>query len=212
MPTREIKLLVLRRMSDAEVAFRAGCELDEEVWRAFGPLTADWIDEGTWTGDYSDPTETLKIAPRAWTRSENDETKYIAQFLLDAGPGDDWDRETPSIDAFWLQRLCGIGRGVVGFRWLFEYREHGFGKAEWRAFVRSYVEQLSASTGFKFEEKEGHFFLPVKISLDELVRAYEGDAIEDALKPINVALDMLARAAPEFQKLIDAAVAFKSMR
>ncbi len=58
--------------------------------------------------------------------------------------------------------------------------------------------------GLGFEDS-GKFFMEFKIDADKLITAVQDDDFETALQPMQAALDRLAAAKPQFDKMIDAA-------
>jgi hypothetical protein len=98
---------------------------------------------------------------------------------------------------------------MLGFRWRPEYFSYG-NKVAWRRFVEKSAEKIVQETGLSYENKAGHFYLPIRVDLETLSKAVEEDAIEDALTPIRSTLDGLAAAVPTLtQFLMQAKKQFK---
>lgn len=201
----DVKAVVLKNLRETETAFRVGVALDEEVWRALGRLTDEWAKSKGWTGYWDDPWERdLTVAPEDWVLSRSQKKKgdnnvYLSAFRFEAGFGDNWDRDDPNEDAFWIQRLCGVGRGEVGFRWSADYQKMGYSKTQWREVLRGQAETLVRNTKFAYEDKDGvSFFHRVRVPLDALSQALSKGMPESALDAYSDGLDAVAKAAPIF--------------
>jgi hypothetical protein len=133
-----------------------------------------------------------------------DERGYFAYFSFNGGPDDDLKTdEKMTNDFFKLTRLCQARNGKFGFQWRSEHYTEGK-RALWRNFIRDRVEEVIRETGFD-HERDGTFFLPVKLDAESVANAIEQDAIEDALGPFRAALEKLHQSEPAFTRILEAA-------
>jgi hypothetical protein len=203
----DLDALIIRNLGDLDAA---SCHLmhkiQPRVEKAIDKFAENWASKHKWKGEFDFSEEGVWIAPPDWQTEEKD---WLGTFWLDVGPNDSWD-DKPGEDSFWLTRLCQKGRGVLGFRW---YREGGIPttEAKWKKFVRESgnTDTPTGKKGFVYEigakgfacEDSGLFFTDFKIDADKLITAMQDDDFETALEPMQDALDRLAKAKPEFDKM-----------
>lgn len=207
MGLREIDGLIIRHLADIEAAGRRAYDLDTEVFKVLGKTAEKWAIKAAWQGNYDIDGDGFWLNPPKWKLSaetEEDKEDWLAYFDFNVGADDDLGVDsTMTHDFFKLTRLCQARNGKFGFRWISDRYAEGR-KIAWRNFIRTSAEGVVRDTGFEVE-KNGTFFLSVTLDSDNLAKAIEQDAIEDALTPFALALDNLARAEPTFTRLLETA-------
>jgi predicted RNase H-like HicB family nuclease len=198
--------LIVRHLSDIDTAAkRLSYSLEAQVGKAIDGIVEAWAEKNGWNGTFEWDQNELSVVPPEWKYRENgaDEDSRSAWFYLYAGQGDDFD-STNDLDYFWLTRLCGSGRGELGFWWEYEKGSIAPKGRKWKQFVRPYIER-ARETGFTYDEESGLFFIPVRVEPEFLAQAIENESIEDALQPIEMALEACIAAKPVFDEILDAA-------
>lgn len=131
------------------------------------------------------------MAPKA---DENDRDWYC-WFGLNDNP------QTGVIDISVLTGLCGNGCSL----W-FAIQHWPFGgKTKWMNYAKSLTtsERKLGQLGFLCEK--GTFRLPLRLSPTALAAAWENDDFEEALAPLDAALDTLHAASALFTEILDGA-------
>jgi hypothetical protein len=208
MSTEKLDALIVRNLSDLDAAARRlRYDIQARVGKAIDEIAEAWTKKHSWDGVFGFDKDTLKVAPRQWKVSNNQgDEEWLGWFELEAGLGDDWDSDdaTDSLDFFWLTRLCGAGRGIVGFRWHCGTEALGTTRPKWKKFIQGQIQRINKKTDFSYEDT-GNFFRPIQVETEKLAAAVEGDAIDMALQPIRDALDRLLIAEAEFDAILKSA-------
>jgi len=179
--SNELDRLIIEHIADLDEGAKRLQLLQTKVAEAIDTLVQDWAEDKGWIagdGTWNDDGD-AGVCPPSW---RPDGETWLAWFNLEyAGSDDgDWSEEK---DYYWLTRLCGEGRGQVGFRF---YQEE-FGKTPWKKFLSQKAEVVSG-TRFVMDDLPS-LFLPFKIDKQTLAGAVENETIRDALAPMTEALD-----------------------
>ena len=197
-------------------------EVDPTIFSALEQQIKKWVELKTnWYGTFNwNELETIMFAPKEWVvrpfdTKGVDQTSYslkgvppaFAYFSLGARQEDDTSDVSEKYDQYWLTRLCRVGRNSIGFLWQMNTDAlpvTSQRKTKLKEIARHHADALSKH-GFVFEEKNGNFFLPIEIDSENLAKAYESEAIDDALTSVMERLERVAAATGEFTKLVSAA-------
>jgi len=205
MSTDELDALIVRNLSDLDAAAkRLDQDIESRIGKVIDRIAEAWAREQGWEGKFDFEPTTLWVAPTEWRSTEGKAAAeaFLGFFELWTGFGDNFDTKAEN-DYFWLTRLCGAGRGKIGFRWAYG-QSLGAAKPRWKKFVQPYVERIR-KTAFTYEEGSGLFFMPIRIEVEALAAAIVDDTIEEALQPFCKALNLLLTAKPEFDALLQSA-------
>jgi hypothetical protein len=208
MSTDELDALIIRNLCDLDAAAkRLEFDIEGRIGKVIDQIAEAWSQKQGWEGKFDfDLNTNLWVAPAEWKSAEGkaDADAMLGFFALWTGFGDDFDFEVEN-DYFWLTRLCGAGRGKIGFRWTYG-KSLGATRPKWKRFVQPYVERIR-KTAFTYEEGSGLFFMPIRIEVEALAASIVDDTIEVALQPFSAALNRLLAAKPEFDALLQGAKA-----
>lgn len=193
MDSAELDRLLIEHLGDLDDGAKRLEMLQNTVAEAVDDLVEEWTKTKGWLkGDETWQThKDVSVALRHWL-TEKDE--WLAWFQFDFGEGDDgeWSEEK---DYFWLTRLCGVGRGQMGFRFV----QKEFGKVPWKRFLNENRDRL-AIPRFIHDDLPS-FFLPVRIDKDVLAKGAENGDFSEALQPITEALDYIYEVSPRFEQM-----------
>lgn len=181
-------------------------EKGERIKNAVKQKIKDWVSnsDGEWLFD----DETLDDKGEVYFMHKscelNKEGSWIAYFHLTLEFADK-DKQ----DCWLLTSYCGKGKNRYGIRFAFEPKS--FDEVTSRKELKKYFQQKSEEftklqkNEFKFQgTDEGWWFLPFNLDAKKLASAYSGNTFEDALVPIEQALNKVKDAWPEFKRLVDA--------
>ncbi len=191
--TEQLDRMLIEHLADLDDGVRRFEFLQLRIATAIDELIDEWLigkewrrDENTWKDDLA-----LSVGRTDWRNEEKD---WLAWFDFDYGAGDDgeWSEQK---DYFWLTRLCGVGRGQMGFR----FAQEEFGKTPWKRYLNENRDRLAVPS-FIYEQ-ERSFFLPVKVDKDLLAKGAEEEDFSEALQPIKEALDHIYEVSPRFEQM-----------
>lgn len=207
MSTEKLDALIIRNLSDLDTAAkRLYDDIQIRIAKAIDDIVESWTKKCSWvTTSTFHKDEIIYIAPPEWKSPDpQDADNWLAWFAFEPGSGDNigGDDATSYFDTFWLTRLCGVGHGMLCFRWHYGAEALGVTKPKWKKFVQVHIQRIVEKTGFTYEDSTGCFFNPLRVDSEKLAVAIEEDAAEDALQPIRDALDQLLAATPEFDALL----------
>lgn len=198
MSDAQISALILRnlRLMDEAASYLIS-QISKEVFTKMDQVSDRWAKRVGWKGIFKFLEEdTWAAAPTKWLVDPKSPKAAYAYFTLDAAEGD-WSEE---LGYFSLTRLCGL-RSELGLRFILDHSRLKIPRGKWKQFIASRKAPFQAQ-GFKLEEKEGSFFYPLRIDVDELIKAIANNSIEDALGPFEMALEKIGDAMPLFDALI----------
>lgn len=105
-------------------------------------------------------------------------------------------------NSFYLANLCGIG-DALGFKFRVEAKHFG-GVKKWNNFylkIGADFQSALAELGFS-EQKNGEFFIAIKLDLQKVVQAWEDKAYDEAMQPVIEVLEKIKLAMPIFNELL----------
>ncbi|MDD0823175.1 hypothetical protein PTQ27_01625 [Mannheimia sp. AT1] len=113
----------------------------------------------------------------------------------------------------WISNLFNINGGQMNFIFYGHWgnEQFKFTRGKWKNFCRNMNEKFLEiqQTGFKFDEKEGRWYLPIQpLDIQKVIECYEND-LEDAMEPIYEACGTLLKAHPYFEKIMEEAKNYK---
>ncbi|MEN3976273.1 hypothetical protein [Emcibacter sp. SYSU 3D8] len=203
MPTNALNTLIVRHLADIDGAAKHLYEVvEEQIGNAIGDVVKDWAKGLDLKGEFDYPDGVLWFGPAEWQVSDAKREEWY--FYWEFGPGEDDSFEQPGEgkDFFWLTRLCGQGRGTLGFRLHCNYQFFQQGAKAWRSFMAEQAWRFR-ERGFNFEQGRGQLFLPVHVDPESLAKTFEESGqVVDALDPIVAALSTIYDARQSFDQLL----------
>ena len=161
----------------------------------------DWSDDG----DYKFFEDGTCFQPKGWARKENDE--YLNYFEIGS------DQEDGEGGQFWLSYITGAFPQRIGINFCVDVKtitkKAKYSSSIWPNFLsqNSSAQQLK---GEGFEFIGDCIFLPILIDSSLLADCYP-NAIDDALSPVDDALDKIKKNLPQFEQIIKDADAYFSI-
>jgi hypothetical protein len=199
MAQPELDRLILNNLADLDAASQhISNELEPAVAKAIDQIVETFLREGEWAGLADWLVKGIWLASEDW-RKQGDHTgdDYQCQFTLETNLG-----QGEAKDSFWLTQLLGVGDRTLGLRWT----RNDVRIRQWRTVVgqqQTIIARLRAS-GFDYQEREGSFFLPVRVDQSALAQAAGDESLEFALSPFSDALQDCINAKPDFDALLAA--------
>jgi hypothetical protein len=156
--------------------------------------------ENNWIGGYEDAVPELWLALSSWDAAEPDgKLDLIASLdLVDV---------SEDSSNYFLAALCGLSGAEAGLKFFISHGHVGGGSI-WRKYVQSWKEKTPKAVlaleelGFKDLTGKGEFFLPVIINTDALANAYRNNEYDEALQPLNNALEIVKQSLKHFDAII----------
>ena len=199
----EIDTLIVKHLADIDATAKRLHALESEIFSVIDKKATDWARQADWTGEFDYLGKVgLWLAPNDWKTPGINKTDIPSRawFSLTWGAGDSGRPGTQGEDYFCLTRLCGVGSGEIGFRFVF--RKDLISWKQWKSHLGS-VTGLVEKTAF-LPDSENSFFLPFRIEATKLAESLEEESLEEALGPFEAALAQLAEAKAAFDRLIAA--------
>lgn len=200
----ELDSLIMKYLADVDRTAARVNVIEDELFAAMAGMAENWVEKVSWAGDCSyhrgqgwDGWD-FWIAPSEWrmrgTPEHSDE--FDAWFALDVG-ADDTEDGLEGEDWFYVTRLCGIGFGKIGLRFIPD------GVAKRRQWKQSFgqVGQMVAGTPFEADARPA-LFLPIVLSQPALVEALRDEDLTAALDPFEETLNALLAAKPAFDQVV----------
>ena len=201
----EIHKLVINNMAVLEQAPAVVAEAEKRIFGAIDEKIEKWAKarEG-WDGVFDFVKNQTTFKPESWPIA--DDGIYLAYFEIGMLSVDDCQ--------YALSALVGAVPQTFGFRfsvhapWLtgLENQKRAQPGKKWANFLNEHFRDfpLLAANGFRPEGEM--LFHPMRIDAAALAEAYP-DTLDDALEPVDEALDHIAAALPDFDRLIKTAQA-----
>ena len=197
-----VDALIIRNMSTIEQSMDHLINVIEP--RVFGAIKeeiTDWIEKKRWVGEatYKDRKQDLEIwlRPTTWRTSPGEPTECGRAYFSLSGLSEEDDLS-------WVTVLCGANKGEIGFLTEFDWRDAGLAKKDWQALAQQHQNETKQlpQAGFRFDDKEGVWALPVHVDAEKLAQAIEEDDIASALEPLRVVLETLGRTVDLWDALV----------
>lgn len=176
-------------------------EVSAKVFNAIDETIKNWAETMKWEGSYNfTEDKDTYFGPSVWTMGTREED-WLAWFCIQG-------IETGTPDEYWLTYFLAARNSRIGFQFKLAYQRLGnVGKVAWRNFAvhfnQSHPEIEQA--GFEFEATDGTWMLPWQLDSNTLAESYLNDAIEDALEPLQTALERVKTIYPVFAELVESA-------
>lgn len=186
-----VDALVIRNMSTIEQSIEHLINVIEpRVFGAINEEITDWIEKKRWVGEatYNDQHLDIWLRPVTWRTSPGEPAEHGPAYfyIMGLSEEEDWS---------WVTILCGANKDEIGFVTEFDWRGAGLAKKDWKALAQEHQAKTPQlhQAGFRFDDKEGVWALPVRVDAEKLAQAVEEDDIASALEPLRVALETLGR-------------------
>lgn len=222
MADTSTEALIIRHIADLDRAIRLYEEkIHIALVKSVDNVMDKWAKNKGWGSEVSDKINS-KVFPPDWQvkkkgkeqikKSVKDQINKKGKETAEGAWFEMYEAEKSNGDAiggtsYWAANLCGVGSGFMAMWWDWEKTEYGYNVRRWKQFIISYIERLQQA-GVNYHDKTGLFFIPIRVSSDDLAQAIEDGAPEEALgPPINAALDRCHAAKPLFDKILASAKA-----
>jgi len=176
-------------------------EVSEKVFNAIDATIKEWADSMGWEGEYNFYNEKdTSFGHPAW-KILSEEESWLAWFSIQG-------KHTDAPDNYWLTVFLGARSSRIGLQFHLEYKRLGnAGRVAWRKFAERFNQSHPKieQAGFEFEATDGTWMLPWQLDRKKLAESYLNDAIEDALEPLQTALERVKTIYPIFAELVDSA-------
>ena len=198
MSATDIDILLIKHLADIDDGAKRMKVLEAKIASEMDAICNQWAKSKRWVNWSSWNDDELSVTPRKWVNGDpNDEDNWNAGFSLDYGYNDT-GKGVGEEDCFWLTRLCGAGRGKIGFR----FWQKVVPKSGWKPVARKHAPKLSKS---HFILDEGtNFFFPVRVDSAALGEAVADGRIEEGLQTFEAALDHLVACHRMFDSIMRA--------
>src|SRR5574337_1055908 len=175
-------------------------EITENISNSIDRIIEGWAKRKGWRGTYAwYEDDWTAFWPSAWQIGDEESKDLLAWYS--------WENKDDDGSYWTLTDLTSERTGITGFRFAVDVKQFTCPtKREWRKFCdeqRTALPELESS-GFKYDESSGTWFLPWRLDAKQLAEAYASGSIEDALDPVRDALRKIDEAHPHFEKLIEA--------
>jgi hypothetical protein len=177
--------------------------IEPRVFGAINEEITDWIEKERkerWVGKatYDDDDQELDIGlrPATWRTPQGEAAELGRAYF-------EFTSTQEETDLSWVTTLCGANKDEIGFVTEFDWKAASLAKKDWKALAQRHqndTPQLSQA-GFRFNDKEGVWTLPVRIDAETLAQAIEEDDIASALEPLRAALETLGKTAVHLDAL-----------
>ncbi len=176
-------------------------EVSAKVFNAIDETIKNWAETMKWEGSYNFTEAAVTFfGPSVWIMGTKQED-WLAWFCIQG-----MDTDTP--DEYWLTSFLAARNARIGFQFKLSYQRLGnAGKVVWRRFAERFNQSHPEieQAGFEFESKDGTWMLPWQLDSKILAENYLNDAIEDALEPLQTALERVKTIYPVFAELVESA-------
>ncbi len=202
MGNNDAGALIIKNIAMFEAATTLlATDVSEKVFDAIDDLIKRSIGKKTdWEGKYGCYEDETWFAPTKWRTEVGDD--WLAWYSWDwIGEGDNWN----------LSGICGQGKEKTGFKFNVNTALIGCGGRlrPWRQFTSRVLDEYTElrGAGFIYQEHDGTWFSPWKISPENLSECYRDDAIVESLGPVEEALHSLDNVHHIFCKILESAKA-----
>lgn len=208
--SNELHQLVIRNLAILEAAPKVVEEIEKNIFVAINSRIRNWYEERKWEGiaDYYGNDDKTCIYPSGWPKDEDG--SYSAWYSFKATNDDDY--------TYYLSALTGVASSGNSFPyefglWFIVNAKAITGQSNrvWKDYL---VEQVKLHpelglANFKFSEKQFCLYRPVRIDAEFLAQSYPD--VDDALTPIDQALESLGEVHPTINKILkDGLLKFKT--
>lgn len=199
MKDPEVGAVIVRHIDEIEAALKYADEtMEPQLGKAVAELGNDWLKKHEWAGETEDDLgEEFWVASKEWQMEgeSKDSFDLYANFDSSVGPND-FDPST------WIANFAGfLGAGIH-----FTFETDALNKNPWKSLLKTetiLVDEL-LSRGFQCDLKSGELAMPISIDRETLAEAFQEEDFEEALKPIEKALDNMLAAKDVLDKLVEA--------
>lgn len=201
----ELHAVIVESLSELEDSYRELNALEVAVFSAIDDLARTWAGANGWFGtfDYHD-SGNLRLAPAAWKVDGEGGPQAKAWFHLDHADGEP-SSDDPAGDAWDLTRLCQARSNILCFQVWPEWKVVGLKLPAWKRAARAEAAALQEAD-FSIGGS-GTVYRQLKLDASLLAQAMRDQNIEDALGPVEAALEQMKAAVPAVESVIAAAVA-----
>lgn len=198
MSNREAAKLVINNIGMLDDAAKLIEEITQNISESVDRIIEEWAKNKGWSGEFSWWNSQTLLCPDNWKLGDRESEERLAWYS--------WEGENDDDDYWHLTGLTALRTGRTGFRFKVDASQFaGTNRQGWKKYCGEQLRELPelARSGFKYDA--GSWFLPWQLDATVLAEVYANDAIEDALGPVEEALQKIEDAHPFFEKLIEAA-------
>ncbi|MDL5037636.1 hypothetical protein [Comamonas resistens] len=178
--------------------------INPKILKGIDECVEVFSNENYWNGNFQ-----LEENFDNWLRPQNweNEDGLEAYFEIKSTEPDDDN------DNYWVSLFCNKSSNncEAGFFFGVETKHFG-GKRAWDAHIKSLPEEQKISLKeIGFKQFEGHFFLPITLSNEELAKSWQAEdpftSDDECFEPLRDALEKLKQSVPIFEAIMESALA-----
>lgn len=207
--SHEAHRLAIQNLSVLEQVPQAVSEAETRIFSAINEKVNDWTSsQNNWEGVfdyYSGDMDDTSIKPVEWEKDEDGSYMVYYNFRI--------DEKANELFWYYLSALVGAVPYEIGFwfdvnaTWVTRLTGKGARPgAAWKKFLTERFPDFPeiAKNGFRVEGES--LFLPIRVDAQLLAESYP-DSLDDALGPVDEALEKLKAAHPSIAALLKTALA-----
>lgn len=202
--TQAVKLILENLSMIEEVVEFLDKELSPSLFNAIDSTIKDEL--GDWVGIFDFLENRTAFCPKHFLTGEldNNLNNSIANYYF---------HQVDDTNHYWLSNLFNINGNLMKFTFWGHWRNEGFNFTgrKWKKFCQQENEKYPEiqQAGFKFNEKDGYWYLPIQpLDIQKVIECYESD-LEEAMEPIRDACRILLKTHRYFEKIMEDAKSYK---
>lgn len=204
--TQAVKLILENLSMIEEVSTFLDKELTPSLFNAIDSTIKDEL--GNWVGIFDFWGNRTVFCPEHFLTGELDKNlnyrNSIASYYF---------HQVENTNYYWLSNLFNINGNLMKFAFLGHWGNESFNftSGKWKKFCQQENEKYPQiqKAGFKFNEKEGNWYLPIQpLNIHKVIECYESD-LDEAMDPIRDACRILLKTHPYFEKIMEEAKSYK---
>lgn len=205
--TQAVKLILENLSMIEEVSTFLDKELTPSLFNAIDSTIKDEL--GDWVGFFDFYENDTTFCPKHFLTAELNKTldyrNSIARYTF---------YKVDDINYYWISNLFNINGNLMKFTFVGHWGNENFnftnGK-RWKKFCQQENEKYPQiqKAGFKFNEKDGYWYLPIQpLDIQKVIECYESD-LEEAMEPIRDACRILLKTHRYFEEIMEDAKSYK---
>lgn len=204
--TQAVKLILENLSMIEEVSTFLDKELTPSLFNAIDSTIKDEL--GNWVGIFDFWENRTVFCPENFLTGELDKNlnyrNSIASYYF---------YQVDDTNYYWLSNLLNINGNLMKFAFLGHWGNENFNftSGKWKKFCQQENEKYPEiqQAGFKFNEKEGEWYLPIQpLDIQKVIECYESD-LEEAMEPIRDACRILLKTHRYFEEIMEDAKSYK---
>lgn len=204
----ETSELIIRNIRIIEQAYAMASALDNDMCVHIERLFQDMLKETEWVkelpsakkGQFSDKDSW--VALKKWRVANGKPDEFYAWFKI-------FDQDHEESEEFYITQLCKQGSSRIGISWevdhalLFQKDGKKSPWAMWKSFAENQNKIHSRLEELGFNYKDGTWFLPMEVDIENIATACRNGALENVLRRvIERCVESIKEAAIEFDAII----------